>query len=106
MNTRTTQQRAPRAAIMHLLTLHPVVFLIGIGLLFLLYAWQLTLTASGVYVFEQLAKEKSELERARADTTIGIAAHQNLKRIEERIQEMKLVKDDNVTYITPNEFAR
>lgn len=95
------RRQLPRAEAMQRWYRSPlIVGAIGTGLLALLYVWQMTLVSMGSYVYNDLAKEKSAYLGTIQRTQFEALEHQSLARVEERLQELQLVRDTKTEYVT------
>ena len=77
-----------------------IVCSVAFAALCLLYVWQVTAMSMQNYAKNQLTQERTTLARETQRTRLQTLEHQSLARVEERLQELQLVRATNVEYVT------
>lgn len=77
-----------------------IVCVVAFAALCLLYVWQVTAMSMRNYAKNELTRERMTLADAAERTRREALAHQSLARVEERLQELHLVRATTVDYVT------
>lgn len=80
--------------------------IVALGVLSLLYVWQVTLLATQGYERGRLEAERASLEQQLETLAMKTLDEQTLARVEERVRESNFVRDDHPVYVSAEELAR
>lgn len=95
-------RRAPPALSMRYpLHLSPmIVCSVAFAVLCLLYVWQVTAMSMQNYTKNELMRERIALSEKAQRSRLQTLEHQSLARLEDRLQELQLVRATAVEYVT------
>ncbi|MDO8581964.1 MAG: hypothetical protein Q7S16_03745 [bacterium] len=77
-----------------------IVCVIAFAVLCLLYVWQVTAMSMRNYAKNELMRERVTLAEDVQQSRLQALEHQSLARLEDRLQELQLVRGSAVDYVT------
>lgn len=70
----------------------------------LFYVWQMTTMSMRSYVYNDLERQRAVLHEDIARLNLESLEYQSLARVEERLNELRLVRDTNIDRVTREEL--